>query len=135
MLNFGDIFRFKDRIYVHLAAKDDGVTRYAAKVISDPDNINELLCRKNSIRGINVGPQKKNISEYLSCFIELTTAPFQECLAFLADSDKHGVTDDCEKLGNLNNDDVEELKKGILENQNVLPPIVINYVKELNGVK
>lgn len=122
-------------MYIHLAAKDDGVTRYAAKVISNPENIKELLSRKNNFRDASVGHQKKNISEYLSCFIELTTAPFQECLAFLAGSDKYGINDDCQKLGNLNDDDIRELKKAILENHNVLPPVVINYVKELNNIK
>ena len=131
MINFGDIFRFKDNVYIHLAVKDDGVTRYAAKVISDSDNISELLSRRNSIREMNVAFPKKNISEYLYSFIKLTTAPFQESLAFLANSDKHGVTEDCEKLGSLNSNDIRELKNAILENQNVLPPTVINYVKEL----
>ncbi len=135
MISFGDIFRFGDSVYIHLAAKDDGVTRYAAKVISDPENIKELLNRKNHFRDASVGHQKKNVSEYLDCCIKLTTAPFQECLAFLAGSDKHGINDDCPKLGNLNNDDVEELKKAIMEHCKVLPPVVVDYVEELKNIK
>ena len=133
MIKFGDIYRFKDQgVYIHLAVKDDGVTYYAAKIISEPGLIDEFLRRRESILAFRTSSLKKaHLSKLVTCFISLTTENFEDGLAHLANSDKQGITE-FEKLGELNEEDVKNLKKEILDNSDVLPPIVIRYVQELN---
>lgn len=129
----GDIYRFRDQgVYIHLAVKDDGVTYYAAKIISDQDLINELLKKRESIFSLRSTSYEK-IAQYkfITCFITLTTDDFKDCLAHLAGSDRHGVTE-LDKLGELNEGDIRSLKQEILDNPDVLPPPVIKYVQELD---
>ncbi|MBI5222774.1 MAG: hypothetical protein HY980_04765 [Candidatus Magasanikbacteria bacterium] len=133
MIKFGDIYRFRDQgVYIHLAVKDDGVTYYAAKIISDPDLINSLLKRRESIFALRSASPGKNAQyKFVTCFITLTTDDFKDCLAHLANSDRQGITE-FEKLGELNEEDVNNLKKEILVSSDVLPPPVIKYVQELD---
>lgn len=132
MIKFGDIFRFKDQgVYIYLTTKDDGETLYAAKIISDFDLINEFLKRRESIFALkNTFPERIAQYKFVTCFISLTTNNFEDCLAHLANSDKHGINE-LEKQGELNEVDIKNLKQEILDNPDVLPPPVIKYVKEL----
>lgn len=132
MIKFGDIFRFRDQIYIYLTAKDDGVTYYGAKIISDSSLINELLKKRESIFALkNTSPERVAQYKFITCFILLTTDKFEDCLAHLAGPDRHGITE-FEKLGELNEVDIKNLKQEILDNPDVLPPPVIRYVQELD---
>jgi len=133
MIKFGDIFRFKDQgIYIYLTIKDDGVTYYAAKIVADPNLINELLKKRESIFAFkNTSPEKVAQYKFTTCFITLTTENFKNCLAYLAGPDRWGITE-LEPLGELNESDIKSLKREILDNPDVLPPPVIRYVQELS---
>ncbi|OGF20568.1 hypothetical protein A2316_00450 [Candidatus Falkowbacteria bacterium RIFOXYB2_FULL_38_15] len=132
MIKFGDIYRFRDQVYIHLTVKDDGVTYYAAKIISEPDLVNKFIKRRESLFVLkNSSPGKVAQYKLVTCFIKLTTDDFKDCLAHLARPDSHGITE-LEPLGELNESDIKSLKREILDNPDVLPPPVIRYVQELS---
>lgn len=55
-------------------------------------------------------------------------------MAHLGKSDEHNANmAGIEQVGELCREDIEELKKEILENENVLPMALVKYVRELGA--
>ncbi|MFH0779791.1 MAG: hypothetical protein V1928_02925 [Parcubacteria group bacterium] len=134
MVKFGDIFRYKEYIYIYLAAKDDGVTLYVSQIFSNREVIQDFIKSRSGLSVIKtIDPVKKNILDLSHCFIILTTDGFESQMAHLANSDKHNVNiTESESIGELCREDLNALKKEILDNIDVLPPTVVKYVQELD---
>lgn len=136
MLKFGDVVRVGTIYYIYLATKGDGVTYYLAKILSDEDTIKQLLHKKDKYKEFPHNPQKQNVITLLTCFIVLTTDDFRNYLASLAPSaagHNINISPNCQLIGKLNEEDVANLSKEILENKPVLPPQLIREVEEIFG--
>lgn len=131
MLKFGDVIQHDGSLYIYLAQKDDGYTYYFAKIISDKEIIRQLIIKKENYRVAQRTQQRENILQLSTCFTILTSEDFEGEVAFLGRPDGHPAEPvDC-VIGSINLTDVAEIKKEILDNPHVLPPALINAIKEL----
>lgn len=117
LLTFGDIFRFQEREYVYLA-EIDSVT-YAAKILDR--GTSKTLMARSEVKA-KQGNDVKNAK--LFCFVMLTTPEFCDRAAHIGSSDQNEPFDEwIDKIGLLNEPDLENLKKEIIESNGV--PILL----------
>ena len=113
LLAFGDVFRFQETEYVYLAEIDS--VSYAAKILDQSLSrklviLSELKAKK----GIEIKKAK------MYCFVILTTPEFSERAAHIGSSDQNEPFDEwIEKIGFLNEEDLGNLKKEIIESNGV----------------
>lgn len=113
LLAFGDVFRFQETEYVYLA-EINSVT-YAAKIL-DQGLSRQLIAR--SEQKAKSGNQPKDAK--LFCFVMLTTPEFCNRAAHIGSSDQNEPFDQwIDKIGTLNEDDLNNLRKEIIESNGV----------------
>lgn len=127
LLTFGQIILFEDNHYVWLAPDPEDSKLHLAQIL-DKEKTKKLI-------GLDKSSEKKHLSvSYNSpifAYIVLTTEDFDGRVAHLMNSDNHTDNDDgCSIMGKLNDEDTANLKKRILEG-NDLPPRLVNLIKKL----
>lgn len=113
LLAFGDVFRFQETEYVYLA--EINAVSYAAKIL-DQRLSRDLATRAElkAKQGIGIKDAK------LYCFVMLTTPEFSERAAHIGSSDQNEPFDEwIDKIGFLNESDLMNLKKEIIESNGV----------------
>ena len=127
IINFGDIFRYREKEYVFLAQTED--TIFCAKIIDSRMAASiQSLSDKREASGHQ---SKKNP---LFSIVILRTKDFEGTAAHLAgtDSAEHQTVTRFEVLGSLDKDDLLEIKAEILSDDSVVPLRLIEIVRQLN---
>lgn len=112
LLNFGDIFRFREKEYVHLARTEE---MWYAALILDKEKTKDLeqFCNSKLKNGQRLGVL---LNRTIFCFVTLTTKDFESRAAHLGKPDIAATTDDSdpiEPIGILNTEDQKEILKEI----------------------
>ena len=134
MFKLGDVIQHEDNFYIYLAEKNDNYIFYFAKIISDPEIIRSLLKKKDALKPIAGGHQRQNANLILTSLVILTTDDFKDNLAFLGRPDGHSASllNSPKTIGSINVDDIENIKKEILENTHVFPTSLVNAIKSIS---
>jgi hypothetical protein len=109
-MNFGEVFRYREQLYVYLVQKDD--ITYAAKII--PKEITDKLVKRRDIKGRD--SQSRIQNQTLFCFVVLSTESFRDQSAHYGapQMETEGI-DVAQPVSVLNDDDIENLKREIKE--------------------
>ncbi|MEK7077154.1 MAG: hypothetical protein AAB967_02890 [Patescibacteria group bacterium] len=128
MLTFGKIILFKNNNYVWLVPDPEEEKIHLA-IILDKEKT-RLLRRADDV---NAKKYNSSSDSPLFAYVVLTMQDYQECAAHLKDSDGYvDNKDDFSVLGELNNNDIAELKKRILDGTG-LPARLVNLIKNLDN--
>ena|SRR3990167_106700 len=109
-LTFGDVFRFKEKEYIFLASTQEII--YAAFILNSVQS-KQVITQFDRQR--NAEKMKSNPAY---CFIQLRTEEFKDRIAHFArtDAGEYSKIDNAlyfDKIGKLNNQDIEEIKREI----------------------
>lgn len=132
VVNFGLVFRFREKEYVFLA--QDGDTLYAALIIDDRQT-SDLLSRSNNLESTNSARSALRRKSPIYAFVTLSTENFIGRAAHLArtDSPEHqSALQYLDIVGHLDREDVILIKNEILSSGSVVPLGLQNIVRELN---
>ena len=124
ILNFGDVFKYRNEYFVFLASTPEN-TYYAAKIISKDQT--QILKRATSNLGTTRSYRLDNI---VYCFVELATNEFREQAAHFKTATDGGSYLFDEIVGTLDSIDLSNIKKEILEAR-ALPELLKKLVKDI----
>ncbi|MDO8513426.1 MAG: hypothetical protein Q7S37_02910 [bacterium] len=131
---FGTIIEWKGSKYVYLI--EVGQITYLAKIIEDKEMAKKLIMRREFVERTSLQGDlnsQSRLNSPLYCFVILSTVDFEGALALLHKLGYDSTSAaDYSNLNKLNEEDLEGLKEEIKENENSLPPEVVDYVKSLN---
>lgn len=122
MIKFGSIFRYNENYYVYLGQTEDII--YAARIL-DREYTQELL-RLNT-KSENRHIRRPVDDSTIFCFVILSTDKFCGQAALLHNS-QHDTDVHPELVAELNNEDIENLKKEI-EGQSAIPSSLKEIVR------
>ena len=104
-MKLGDVFRYRENLYVYLVQKDD--ITFVAKILSREDT--SQLVKLREVQELK--PNKKVHERPMFCFVVLSTDAFKDQGAHYGspqmDTD---VTEKAQFISNLNDQDIESLK-------------------------
>ncbi|MCX6712761.1 MAG: hypothetical protein NTY66_00975 [Candidatus Vogelbacteria bacterium] len=127
-INFGDVFRFKEKDYIFLAKADQVV--FVAQILDGQStreikSLYESKCRNGHIEKV-----KSNI---LYCFVELTTEDFKGRLAHFKDTERDDQNFFIEeRYLTLDKTDQQELKKEIESKESSVPLLLKDLISKLD---
>lgn len=129
IITFGNVFHYKEKDYVFLAKIEDII--YAAEILND-----ELSFECKKIRDSvakNSTKSYKFSQNIMFCFVELRTDEFKERVAFYGKPQMDEAPDSFQNvIGVVNNDDLANLHKELLEDSMVIP---IELKEQLQEIK
>jgi len=134
LVTFGDIIEIKYEHYVLLALKN-GIY-YLAK-IQDKDISQRFISlrkRKEGLAEMGDRNASKNLEAAIFCFVRLTTEEYLEQVASCLHKDGQLEEDKIprfNKMGTLNKQDIEEMRKEILLNKHQFPSVLITEIEQL----
>ncbi len=128
LVQFGDIFRYKEKDFVFLAQTDELL--YAALILDD-ENSERLRVLSDRAETAPRGITRKRSAVF--SFVILQTTEFQNRAAHFAktDSTDHQVFT-LEIIGSLCREDIKAIRDEICSTESSVPLKLIEIVKELN---
>jgi len=124
LLAFGGVFRFQETEYVYLV-EINSIT-YAAKILDQ--GTSKTLVARSELKAKRGGDIK---DAKLFCFVMLTTTEFSDRAAHIGFSDQNEPFDELiDKIGFLNESDLANLKKEIIESNGV--PLALQELAKNN---
>lgn len=128
LVQFGDVFRFKEKEYVFLAQTDDVL--YAGLILDD--YFTQQLLKMSDKVETSLRASYKRTSGYYS-FVVLKTSEFQNRATWFAKTDnaEHQALR-LEVIGSVNTEDRKAIKNEICSKNSSLPLKLIELVRDLN---
>lgn len=117
MMQFGDIFRYRERLYVFLAPTEDSI--YAGKILTPEESV-ILKQHCDSVLCSSLSPMEKATrrDSIIFFYVELKTPDYKDQAVHFKESAKPLIEDFDPLNKKLIPDDLKEIKKEILENSN-----------------
>lgn len=128
VLEYDDTYGRNKRIdYVYLY--DIGDITFCAKILNKSLS-NSVVCSHRKVINNPKSKQRDNNPAY--CFVELSTKEYKGRIVHLYKTDENPIRDNINPYIRLSEEEIEEIKKEILEKRIHMKPVLVEYVESLN---